>query len=128
MFARRPNIGIPTQRGRRRRSLLGDATNGDFTITCGATLSGYIAQGQTLFFDFDIPYAALDVTFTDCNSDFDTTLRLINSAGAQIQSQSTNACDGDDCLYILSPSFPFLSSFLLSSSHLPSVTSVSFFR
>ena len=38
-----------------------------------------------------------DVTFTDCDSNFDPKLFLIDSAGSYIQDQSTNYCDGDDC-------------------------------
>ena len=37
-----------------------------------------------------------DVTFTNCNSQFDTIMFLYTSGNA-IQSQSTNDCDGDDC-------------------------------
>ena len=37
------------------------------------------------------------VTFTNCQSDFDTKMYLIDSVGNYIQSQSTNSCDGDDC-------------------------------
>ena len=38
-----------------------------------------------------------DVTFTDCDSNFDPKLFLIDSSGNYIQDQSTNNCDGDDC-------------------------------
>ena len=40
---------------------------------------------------------AQNVTFTDCDSNFDTKLYLLNSEGDYIQNQSTNGCDGDNC-------------------------------
>ena len=38
-----------------------------------------------------------NITFTTCDSEFFAGLKLINSSGAQIQSQSLNHCDGCDC-------------------------------
>lgn len=38
-----------------------------------------------------------DVLFTNCDSDFDTTLYLYNAYSYEIQDESTNYCDGDDC-------------------------------
>jgi len=41
--------------------------------------------------------AVRDVTFTDCDSNFDTTMYLGDSQGNAIQDRSDNKCDGDDC-------------------------------
>ena len=66
-------------------------------IECGNTLSGSINYNpDSVTFEF-VNDQQQDVTFTDCNSDFDPTLYLYDSNGNAIQSQSTNNCDGDDC-------------------------------
>ncbi len=38
------------------------------------------------------------VTFTNCDSNFVTTMFLVDSHGNYIQDQSTNHCDGQNCV------------------------------
>ena len=67
------------------------------SIQCGETLSGSVSDyPDSIFLNF-VNLQNQTVTFTDCVSDFDPTLFLIDSNGAYIQNQSTNQCDGDDC-------------------------------
>jgi len=67
-------------------------------IECGQRVTGFIELGETLRFSFtnDQPQ---DVTFTDCNSDFDPMLKLLDSNENYIHHQSHNGCDGDDCYH-----------------------------
>ena len=41
--------------------------------------------------------AVRDVTITNCDSDFDTNMFLVDSDGNGIQMLSDNECDGNDC-------------------------------
>ena len=69
----------------------------DRTIECGDTLDGSIGYSpDSVTFEF-VNDQIQDVTFSNCDSDFDTTLYLYDSDENEIQSQSTNQCDGDDC-------------------------------
>merc|ERR1719385_552503 len=68
----------------------------DDTLSCGETVTGYLADETILDFAF-VNMVSQQVTFTNCESEFDTKMYLIDSSGAFIQSQSTNSCDGDDC-------------------------------
>merc|ERR1719295_2086862 len=65
-------------------------------IECGQTLTGSLGnyESVSLHFENDI---VEDVTFTNCDSDFDTTMFLTNSSGDVIQQNSDNQCTGDDC-------------------------------
>ena len=65
-------------------------------IECGQVMTGSLNDSDEASFTFEnnLPQ---DVTFTNCDSDFDTKLYLIDSAGNYIQNQSTNNCGGDDC-------------------------------
>lgn len=71
----------------------GDAST---TIDCGQTLSGSVLDGDDVIFEF-INDIKQDVTFTNCDSNFDPTLFLYDSNDNEIQSQSSNKCSGDDC-------------------------------
>jgi len=72
------------------------AANGG-SIECGQTLSGSIGSSpDSVSIHFENA-AVQDVTFTDCDSNFDTKLFLEDSNGLDIQHRSTNRCDGDDC-------------------------------
>ena len=67
------------------------------SIGCGHSLTGSIVDNSSSVswaFDND---QVRDVTFTNCHSDFDPTLYLLDSAGNTIQWMSINKCDGDDC-------------------------------
>ncbi len=66
------------------------------TIDCGDTVTGSISSGQTITLEFSNDEVRA-VTFTDCGSSFDPTLYLRDEGGNNIQSQSSNSCDGDDC-------------------------------
>ena len=67
------------------------------TIQCGQIMTGLIG-GSSDFVSFIFENDQVqDVTFTNCDSNFDPKLFLIDSAGSYIQDQSTNNCDGDDC-------------------------------
>ena len=59
-------------------------------------ITGSLSASDEASFTF-VNNLTQDVTFTTCDSEFDTGLYLINSAGNYIQDQSTNNCDGDDC-------------------------------
>ena len=68
------------------------------TIECNETLNGSIGHSHdsvSYMFENDVVQS---VSFTDCGTAFDPTLFLIDSAGNEIQDQSTNNCDGDDCI------------------------------
>ena len=67
------------------------------TIECGETLTGSIGNqpnSVSYMFENDV---VRSVSFTDCETTFDPELFLIDSSGNNIQNQSTNNCDGDDC-------------------------------
>ena len=67
------------------------------TIQCGQTITGSVGSNpDSVSFIFENDQVQ-DVTFTDCDSNFDPKLFLMDSAGNYIQDQSTNYCDGDDC-------------------------------
>jgi len=69
-------------------------------IECGQTLTGSLGgmwwDPEVVLLDFE-NRRVRDVTFTDCDSSFDTMLFLADSNGVDIQRQSTNHCGGDDC-------------------------------
>ena len=96
------------------RRTKGLSLSGNYTITCGQTLRGSVDDNPAaVYFDFVNPFTQ-NVTFTDCGSNFDPKLYLIDSRGRRIQSQSTNGCSGDDCM-CFSPSLSFFD--LLSVDH-----------
>ena len=66
-------------------------------ITCGQTLTGSLHDSPASTHLVFVNDRVQDVTFTDCDSDFDTEMYLEDSEGNYIQDQSTNSCDGDDC-------------------------------
>jgi len=72
-----------------------ESTSAD-TISCGETITGSVSRNESHYFTFNNTVSQ-EVTFTNCESDFDTKMYLIDSSGSFIQSQSTNNCDGDDC-------------------------------
>ena len=65
-------------------------------VQCGETETGTISSDETVHFQF-VNEQVQDVTFTNCQSDFDPTLYLYDSNNNKIQQQSTNDCNGDDC-------------------------------
>ena len=67
------------------------------SIECGQTLTGSIgSRPASVSIHFENAEVE-DVTFTNCDSNFDTKLFLEDSNGLDIQHRSTNRCDGDDC-------------------------------
>lgn len=68
----------------------------DYSIGCGDVQSGYMGYDGSVTFEF-VNSNQQDVFFTNCHSDFDTTFYLYDYRGYEIQDQSTNNCDGDDC-------------------------------
>ena len=66
------------------------------TISCGETANGYISSGHFSSWTFSNP-SIQNVTFTNCDSEFDTQMYLFDSQWNAIQSGSTNGCGGDDC-------------------------------
>ena len=66
-------------------------------ITCGQTLTGSLHDSPASTHLVFVNDRVQDVTFTDCDSDFDPVLYLMDSSGNSIQNQSTNGCDGDNC-------------------------------
>ena len=71
----------------------------ELSIECGGELTGTLQNSSnSLSIRFVLDEEEM-VTFTNCDSDFDTTLYLYDSAGSFIQNQSTNNCGGDDCGY-----------------------------
>ena len=76
-----------------------DSTFGPTTsieIQCGGTYTGYLGSDEWKYWTFTTPSPQV-VTFTNCNSDYDTVMYLSNEYGYHIQSQSTNSCSGDEC-------------------------------
>ena len=65
-------------------------------IGCDETRNGTLESHETLYFNFK-NLAEQSVTFTNCDSDFDTVMYLKDAEGNKIQSQSRNQCDGDQC-------------------------------
>ena len=65
------------------------------SLQCGSTMTGTVTSSWGVIMTFQ-NVLEQSVTFTNCNSQFDTKMYLYTS-GIEIQSQSTNACDGDDC-------------------------------
>ena len=71
----------------------------DYSIDCGGIQSGYVGSNysaNSVSLEF-VNTAVQNVLFTNCDSDFDTTLYLYDDSGYEIQEQSTNSCGGDDC-------------------------------
>jgi len=69
----------------------------DYSVECGDSLSGYIyTSSLSVTFLFNNTEDQ-DVTFTNCHSDFDTTLHLYDDRGYELNDESVNYCDGDDC-------------------------------
>ena len=65
-------------------------------IDCAQSLTGSVGDDDSVSLTF-INAVVQTVTFTNCRSDFDSELVLFDSAENEIQSHSTNGCDGDDC-------------------------------
>lgn len=63
---------------------------------CRGTYEGHLDFDETKYWTFTTPTPDL-VTFTNCYSDHDTQMYLLDSSGVDITGQSTNWCDGDDC-------------------------------
>ena len=73
------------------------AVDNSLFIQCGETKSGTIGHSpHSVLLNF-VNLENQDVTFTDCDTEFDPKLFLIDSNGTYIQNQSTNRCDGNDC-------------------------------
>ena len=67
------------------------------SIQCGEIKTGMIGDPpHSVLLNF-VNLANQDVTITDCDTEFDAKLFLIDSDGMYIQNQSTNHCDGNDC-------------------------------
>ena len=77
-------------------SVYNSGTERQLQIGCGENKTGIIGPRDTIYFNFTNPIEQ-SVTFTNCHSDFDTTMYLKDSSGNYIQSQSTNECSGDGC-------------------------------
>ena len=77
-------------------SVYSSGTERRLQIGCGENRTGIIGPRDTIYFNFTNP-TEQSVTFTNCKSDFDTTMYLKDSSGDNIQEQSFNECDGDDC-------------------------------
>ena len=70
----------------------------NISIECEETVNGSIGDyPDTVYITF-INTQIQSVTFTDCDSNFDPKLYLIDSSGDYIQDQSDNNCGGDDCI------------------------------
>jgi len=94
----------------------------DEEIECGQTLSGTMGSrpdSASLGFVND---EVQSVTFTNCDSDFDTTMFLTDSSGDQIQRNSDNQCDGDDCRDPEFCSTPYRETFTMSDLEVGSYT------
>ena len=76
-------------------------SNESLSIQCGETLSGTVGDSPDSVLLHFVNLENQDVTFTDCDSEFDPMLFLIDSNGQKIQNQSTDRwgspCDGNDC-------------------------------
>ena len=77
----------------------------DTIIGCDMSISGHLTCGETKTFVF-LLFEEDNVVFETCGSDFDTKLYLYNASDTkvgemihvvQIQRQSINGCDADDC-------------------------------
>ena len=74
-----------------------DHNNGTIEVAdCGGTYTGHLGSGESKYWNFTISVPDV-VTFSNCYSDHDTTMYLENSAGTNIQMESTNYCWGDEC-------------------------------
>ena len=74
-----------------------DTSSSSDPIACGQTLTGSIDASPASMSWTYVNDQDQSVTFTNCDSTFDTKMYLLDSEGNYIQSQSTNSCDGDDC-------------------------------
>ena len=63
------------------------------SILCGGSVTGTINTGASILFDFSNGMTR-DVTFTNCQSSFDTKMFVFGTSG---QVGSSSVCDGDDC-------------------------------
>ena len=63
---------------------------------CGGHYEDHLGFGEMKYWTFTTPTPEV-VTFTNCHSEHDTQMYLIDSSGMDITSQSTNFCSGDDC-------------------------------
>ena len=78
-------------------SVYNSGTERRLQIGCGESKTGIIGPRDTIYFNFTNPTEQI-VTFTNCDSSFDSVMYLKNPSGEYIQSQSINGCDdGDDC-------------------------------
>lgn len=66
------------------------------SISCNERRTGSIGRRETVTFTFTNPVQQ-KVTFTNCDSDFDTQL-AVRRGSRDITSNSDNNCDGDDCV------------------------------
>ena len=67
------------------------------SIRCGETKSGTNGDSPHSVLLHFVNQKKQDVTVTDCDTEFDAKVFLMDSNGTYIQNQSTNDCDGNDC-------------------------------
>ena len=65
-------------------------------IKCGEIVTGNLTDANEAILNFTNPKEQF-VTFTNCDSNFDTVMYLKDSAGKYIQNQSSINCYGDEC-------------------------------
>eukprot|EP01084_Bolivina_argentea_P213913 363201_1 len=72
------------------------------SISCNEAVDGSLFKDEAHDYTFTLTLQQ-DVTFTTCGSEFDTTLRLIDSSDIDITDTSNSSCDttGDDCTHDL---------------------------
>ena len=63
---------------------------------CGVHYEGHLGFGEMKYWTFTTPTPEV-VTFTNCHSEHDTEMYLMDSSGMDITRQSTNWCNGDNC-------------------------------
>ena len=96
--------------------------NESISIQCGETLSGTISNAPNAVILNFVNLQIQTVTFTDCVTEFDPKLFLVNSNGTYIQSHSTNQCDGNDCYDFAFCSIPKRETFTMQSLEAGSYT------
>ena len=96
--------------------------NESMSIQCGETLSGTIRNAPDAVTLNFVNLQNQTVTFTNCVTEFDPKLFLVNSNGTYIQSHSTNQCDGNDCYDFAFCSIPKRETFTMQSLEAGSYT------
>lgn len=83
------------------------------TIDCDESISGIVGGPPDSAIIQFTNLRIQDVTFSNCDSAFDSQLYLLNSNGNKIQNQSDNNCDGNDCYHAGYCNTPYRETFTM---------------